>query len=82
MHKRSNFRARLNKNDGKYFQVDNLTLNLFEVVGHLLIIASLIIYLLHDKLGLKETWLGWLCLVIGLVLVYVGVALRTKNNKS
>ena len=72
------FRNWLNKNDGRYFQVDNQELNLFEVTGHLLTIFSLMYYFLHKKVGVDQDWIGLTLLVIGLVMGIYGALF--KNN--
>ncbi len=76
--RRQTFRNWINKNDGRYFQVDNLKLNLFEVVGYLLMIFSVMYYFLHEKVSVDQDWIGWTLLVIGLVLGIYGALF--KNN--
>jgi len=66
------FRTWINKNDGSYFQVDNQNFNLWQVVGFLFVIASLIVYLLHDKVGFSRTWLGWVFLFTGFISLFIG----------
>jgi hypothetical protein len=82
MSKWENIRARINKNDGSFYQIDNYNLTVFEAIGFLLFIASFVIYILHDKTGFKETWLGWVFLIIGFVLIAIGIANRSENDKN
>lgn len=82
MSKWKSFRIWINKNDGSFYQVDNQKLTIYEVVGYLLFIASFIVYLLQEKIGLEETWVGWVLLSAGLVLVVVGVTKRYLDGKT
>lgn len=82
MSKRGNIRAWINKNNGSLYQIDNQNLTLFEVIGYLLLVASLIIYLLHDKAGFKETWIGWSFLITGFLLALVGVKKRIGKDEN
>ena len=75
-HKLQTFRNWLNKNDGQYFQVDNLELHLFEVLGHLLMIFSVMYYFLHEKVDVDQNWMGWTLIVIGLALGIYGTFVR------
>ena len=72
----------LNKNDGAHFQVENDDLKALEVSGYLTVIAALIIFLIDSKAGIDETWLGWLCLIMGIVAILIGAIIRIKNNKN
>ena len=72
-------RVWLNKNDGAYFQIENQDFNLLQVIGFLLVIASFIVYLLHDKTDFSNTWLGWLFLCGGLVSSYIGIIHKPKK---
>ena len=74
------FRNWLNKNNGSFYQIDNQNLTLLEVAGYILCISAFIVYLAHEKAGFKETWLGWLFLVIGFALTLIGVNKRMKNE--
>jgi len=82
MGKLNKFRERVNKNDGAFYQVDNQTLTLYEVIGYLLLIASLIIYLLHEKVNFEHTWLGWVFLFTSMPLVVIGASKRIRNDKN
>jgi hypothetical protein len=82
MSKRDNIRAWINKNNGSFYQIDNQNLTLFEVIGYLIFVASLIIYLIHDKAEFKETWIGWLFLVSGFILALVGIKKRIKKDEN
>jgi hypothetical protein len=67
------FRSWVNRDDGSQYQIGNKNLGGLEILGYFLLITALIIYLLHDKAGFSETWIGWLCLVVGFVLTVLGV---------
>ena len=82
MRKWENIRAWINKNDSSFIQFDNYNLTILEVIGFLLFIASFVIYILHDKTGFKETWLGWLFLISGLVLTGFGIVKNNANDKN
>ena len=82
MSKWENIRAWINKNDGSFYQVDNYKLNVFEAIGFLLFIASFIVYVMHDKAGFKETWLGWVFITIGIISITIGIAKRSANDKN
>jgi len=82
MNKWKKFRNWANKNNGSFYQVDNQNLTLLEVLGYILCISAFIVYLAHEKIGFKETWLGWLFLIIGLALTITGVSKRIRNEKN
>ena len=82
MYKWNKFRVWLNKNDGKYYQVDNQNLNIYEVTGYLSLIFALVIYLFHDKAGFQPTWLGWLCFIIGCTTLFIGIIKRINNKEN
>ena len=77
-----NIRTWANKNNGSFYQVENQNLTIYEVIGYLLIIASFIIYILNEKTGFNETWIGWLLLIIGAISAILGGVKRTKNDKN
>lgn len=72
------FRTWANRDDGSQYQIGNRNLSNLEIFGYFLLIAALIIYLLHDKAGFQETWIGWLFLAVGFVLTVLGA----PNEKS
>ena len=80
MSKWKSMRAWINKNDGKYFQIENHKLNIFQTLGYLLIIFSFVIYLFHDKTGFQHTWIGWVFLTVGIAFSFIG-ALKFISNE-
>ena len=66
-------REKINKDDGKYFQIENRDLKLKEIVGYAFLVLAMLIYLIVDKLGFQQSWLGWIFLFIGIILVALGV---------
>lgn len=82
MSKFEGLRAKINKDDGHYYRIGNRDLNAFEVAGYLLIVASMVMYLLHQKLGLGSAWLGWLFLSSGSLLVVFGVCRDYGSDKN
>ena len=73
MAKRKEYKDWINRDDGKFFQIGNKDLGILEVIGYLLLVLALIIYLLHDKAGVESTWVGWLSLILGLILLFWSV---------
>ena len=62
-------RAWMKRDGGKVFQIGNRRLNIFELLGYLLFVLSLVVYLLPDKPGFGATWIGWVSLFAGAVMV-------------
>jgi hypothetical protein len=73
-------RAWINRDDGQMFQVGNRDLSAIETIGLLLLVSALIVKVLHDKAGFSATWIGWVCLVVGVVLVLFGVWKDEKRD--
>jgi len=76
------FRIWANRDDGSQYQIGNRNLNNLEIFGYFLLIAALTIYLLHDKAGFQETWIGWLFLVVGFVLTVLGTPNEENSDKN
>lgn len=75
------FRTWANRDDGSH-QIGNRNLNNLEIFGYLLLIAALTIYLLHEKSGFQETWIGWLFLVVGFVFTVLGTPNEENSDKN
>ncbi len=71
-------RCRINRDDGKYYQIGNRNLGALEIAGYFFLVISIVVYLLHDKAGLTETWIGWVALVFGFVFLLLGIILEGK----
>jgi hypothetical protein len=69
MTKFQKIRAWINRDDGKVYQIGNKNLGVSESVAYFLFILAMLVYVLHDKAGFKSTWVGWLSLVVGIILV-------------
>jgi len=82
MNKWTKIRKWINKNDGEHFQVDNQTLNKYEIIGYLLLIFSFIVYLFNDKVGFQAAWLGWLFLIIGVITLLIGISIKLINEEN
>ncbi len=79
MENKNKMREWINKNDGKYFQVDNQEFNKYQAVGFILLILAFTIYLFHEKAGFEEIWLGWLLFFIGAISLIIGYAKRNQS---
>jgi hypothetical protein len=77
-----NIREKINKDDGKHFQVGNYDLNAKEIIGYAFLILAMLIYLLVDKAGFEHAWLGWGFLVIGFVLITLGVIQNEQQSNT
>jgi uncharacterized membrane protein len=75
-------REKINKDDGKHFQVGNHDLNLKEIIGFAFLILAMLIYLFVDKAGFQHAWLGWTSCVIGFVLVTLGVIENDQQSNT
>lgn len=80
MNKLQKLRVWANKDDGSFYQVGNQALSWLEVIGYLLIIASLVVWLLVNKAGIEPAWTGWLCFTAGLLLAVIGVHKRLRQG--
>lgn len=75
-------RAWVNRDDGKMLQIGNRRLNVFELLGYLLFVLSLVIYVLHDKTGFNATWIGWAALFGGAVMVALSAGGANDDDQS
>ena len=82
MYKWKIIRAWINKNDGKFYQIDNQKLNIYEVTGYLSLIFAFVVYIFHEKTGFQFIWLGWLCFVIGCITLIIGILKKLKSEES
>lgn len=71
-----------NRDNGSQFQVGNRNLSFLEILGYLLNITALIIYILHNKAGFQETWIGWLFFVVGFILTVVGAPDEKNTDEN
>jgi len=60
----------INKNDGRFFQVENIELDFFQVIGHLLLLFAYAFYEFHNRIGIDNDWLAWSSLIAGSVLLF------------
>lgn len=75
-------RTWINKNDGKYFKVDNQIFNDYEAAGYISLILAIVVYLFHEKAGFESTWIGWLFLCFGCAGVFIGIMKKVKNGEN
>ena len=79
MSKFKKIRAWANKDNGSVYQIGNRNLSVLEIICYFFFIAAGIVSVLHDKLGFKETWLGWAFLVTSFILVIIGTS-KSKHE--
>lgn len=82
MAKYGKVRAWINRDDGKFYRAGNRNLNLIEIMCYLFLIASMIVYQLHNKTGFSKTWIGWLSLTLGVILLTWSNIREAHRNKS
>lgn len=82
MTKLKKIRKWINKNDGKYFQIENQKFNFFQSFGFMLIVLSLVVYLFHEKAGFQYTWVGWLLFISGFAVSIIGFLKMVNNEKN
>ncbi len=75
-------RAWMNRDNGKMLHIGNRRLNIFELLGYLLFVLALIIYLLHDKTGFGATWIGWVSLFAGAVMVAISAGNANGDDEG
>lgn len=73
----SEIRRRINRDDGKYFQVGNRLLSGLEIVGLLLFVGAIALWQLHVNMSLSIIW-ALIVGSIGLVLTILGDAFGRK----
>ena len=56
----------------KTIQIGGVRLKLLEFAGYLLFVVALVVYMMQGRLGFGESWIGWVALFAGAVLVAVG----------
>lgn len=71
----SELRRRVNRDDGKLFQVGNRPLGWVEIIGMLLFIGGMLLWQLHEKAGLSWIWAA-ASGVLGFILSILGGARR------
>jgi hypothetical protein len=79
---KGSIREKINRNDGKYVQIDNHELNGKEIVGYSFLILALLVYLLVDKVDFQYSWFGWVFFAIGFVLVILGIIQNEKSTST
>jgi len=67
----ANLRQRVNRDDGKYYQIGNRPLGALEVVGLLVFVGALVLWQLHDKTGISGIW-ALAAGAVGLLLTILG----------
>lgn len=67
----SRLRQKLNRDDGRVFQVGNRRLGKMETLGYLLMVGALFLWQLHDKVDVNGVW-AVVAGVIGLLLAFLG----------
>lgn len=66
------FRARINRNDGRWIRVDNQALAWHQVIGGVLLVCGLLFYLkLSELFAIEPRWAGLLAIGGGAVLLSV-----------
>ncbi|MBE1161762.1 hypothetical protein [Dyella acidiphila] len=74
----ADFRKRINRDDGKYFQVGNRPLHWLEIVGLLLTVAAIALWQLHVKASLNMLW-ALFTGITGLLLTVLGDTLGRRR---
>ena len=64
-------RQKINRDDGRYYQVGNRPLAGLEVVGLLVLVGALVLWQLHDETGISSIW-ALAAGVVGLLLTILG----------
>jgi len=69
------FRAWINRNDGRWIQVDHQSLAWHQVIGGVLLVCGLFFYLkLSELFAIEPRWAGTLAVVAGVALLSVSRA--------
>jgi hypothetical protein len=64
-------KQRINRDDGRYYQIGNRPLGALEVAGLLVFVGALVLWQLHDKTGISSIW-ALAAGVVGLLLIILG----------
>lgn len=64
-------RQKINRDDGKYYQVGNRPLGTLEVVGLLIFVGAVALWQLHVKAGISSVW-AFAAAGVGLFLAILG----------
>jgi hypothetical protein len=78
MEMKETLRQIINKDDGKYFYVENHDLYPKEIVGYIFLVLALFVYSIVDKAGFQHGWLGLMFLLTGVVFLTLGI---NKNEQ-
>jgi len=77
----SNFRAWINRNDGKFFQLEeNFSVNWYQAVAAIILCAAILL-LRVEALSSKSTF-GWIALVIGIALGLIGMLKGISDERA
>lgn len=73
----------INRDDGKWFQVGNESLNLFETIGGFVMIIGLTLVPLKQKVMSEiPTWSIIVVLLVSFIFMYIGIYLKDKKHGS
>jgi len=73
----------INRGDGKWFQVGNESLNLFETIGGFVMIIGLISVPLKQKVMSEiPTWSIIVVFLVSFIFMYIGIYLKDKKHGS
>jgi hypothetical protein len=70
---KESLRQKVNRDNGKFYQVGNHNLNIGEITGYIFLILAMLVYLIVDKAGFEHGWLGWLFLLAGCFFLVIGI---------
>jgi len=73
-------RRRINRDDGRWFRVDNEILRWYQVVGGLGLIAGILFLKLNTLGVVAPRWLGWATIIGGAILL--GAPWKTPDRVS
>ncbi|MFL0804257.1 MAG: hypothetical protein K6L81_11105 [Agarilytica sp.] len=79
---KESIREKVNKDDGKNYQIGNHDLNLKELAGYAFLVLAILVYLIVDKAGFQHQWVGWLFLIAGVSLLALGVIQSDKRSNT
>lgn len=75
------WRAWINRDDGAWVQVDNRALPPLGILGYSALVMAVMLWLLHDKLGLAAGW-SMACAVVGVSVMAVHIMSAGEANED
>ena len=74
-------RQRINRDDGRYYQIGNRPLGTLEVIGLFGFVSALVLWQLHDKTAISNIW-AIAAGIVGLLLVILGNVSKSGGPRA